>query len=199
MRSKMFIMSYVRIITILGVILLAVGCHVQNQQPVVPKANQVAPVINTEQPKLLEQPPKLFSTNWQPIIAPFITKLLKQVTIDDNNQLLISGVKNNSNNFVSSIKINKIINNLLAKQTVFNIKDQLEVNQAKQFLGIPYDDGIIARTKIKTLARKIHADYILFTTIDQVPNATDNSASITMELLSVESDKLVWKSSSTSQ
>lgn len=182
-------MSYFRNALFLMVMLALVSCqHRVVEQPISPVTDYIA---QNEELKIVEQPPQLTTTNWQPIIKPLIDKLLKIKDIQDNNLLLISDVKNNSNHYVSTTEVNKLILNLLSEQNIFNIIDKATINQSKLILGIPYDDASISRNKMITLASDVKANYILFTSINQVPDLQSESADVRLELLSVESGKVI--------
>lgn len=182
-------MSYFRNALFLMVMLALVSCqHRVVEQPISPITDYIA---QNEELKIVEQPPQLTTTNWQPIIKPLIDKLLKIKDIQDNNLLLISDVKNNSNHYVSTTEVNKLILNLLSEQNIFNIIDKATINQSKLILGIPYDDASISRNKMITLANDVKANYILFTSINQVPDLQSESADVRLELLSVESGKVI--------
>ena len=182
-------MSYFRNAIFLMVMLALVSCqHRVVEQPISPVTDYIA---QNEELKIVEQPPQLTTTNWQPIIKPLIDKLLKIKDIQDNNLLLISDVKNNSNHYVSTTEVNKLILNLLSEQNIFNIIDKATINQSKLILGIPYDDASISRNKMITLANDVKANYILFTSINQVPDLQSESADVRLELLSVESGKVI--------
>ncbi len=182
-------MSYFRNALFLIVMLALVSCqHRVVEQPISPVTDYIA---QNEELKIVEQPPQLTTTNWQPIIKPLIDKLLKIKDIQDNNLLLISDVKNNSNHYVSTTEVNKLILNLLSEQNIFNIIDKPTVNQSKLILGIPYDDASISRNKMIALANDVKANYILFTSINQVPDLQSESADVRLELLSVESGKVI--------
>lgn len=182
-------MSYFRNALFLMVMLALVSCqHRVVEQPISPVTDYIA---QNEQLKIVEQPPQLTTTNWQPIIKTLIDKLLKIKDIQDNNLLLISDVKNNSNHYVSTTEVNKLIFNLLSEQNIFNIIDKATINQSKLILGIPYDDASISRNKMITLANDVKANYILFTSINQVPDLQSESADVRLELLSVESGKVI--------
>lgn len=182
-------MSYFRNAIFLMVMLALVSCqHRVVEQPISPVTDYI---VQNEELKIVEQPPQLTTTNWQPIIKPLIDKLLKIKDIQDNNLLLISDVKNNSNHYVSTTEVNKLILNLLSEQNIFNIIDKATINQSKLILGIPYDDASISRNKMITLANDVKANYILFTSINQVPDLQSESADVRLELLSVESGKVI--------
>lgn len=182
-------MSYFRNALFLMVMLALVSCqHRVVEQPISPVTDYIA---QNEELKIVEQPPQLTTTNWQPIIKPLIDKLLKIKDIQDNNLLLISDVKNNSNHYVSTTEVNKLILNLLSEQNIFNIIDKATINQSKLILGIPYDDASISRNKMIALANDVKANYILFTSINQVPDLQNESADVRLELLSVESGKVI--------
>lgn len=182
-------MSYFRNALFLMVMLALVSCqHRVVEQPISPVTDYIA---QNEELKIVEQPPQLTTTNWQPIIKPLIDKLLKIKDIQDNNLLLISDVKNNSNHYVSTTEVNKLILNLLSEENIFNIIDKATINQSKLILGIPYDDASISRNKMITLANDVKANYILFTSINQVPDLQSESADVRLELLSVESGKVI--------
>lgn len=182
-------MTYFRNALFLMVMLALVSCqHRVVEQPISPVTDYMA---QNEELKIVEQPPQLTTTNWQPIIKPLIDKLLKIKDIQDNNLLLISDVKNNSNHYVSTTEVNKLILNLLSEQNIFNIIDKATINQSKLILGIPYDDASISRNKMITLANDVKANYILFTSINQVPDLQSESADVRLELLSVESGKVI--------
>ena len=182
-------MSYFRNALFLMVMLALVSCqHRVVEQPISPVTDYIT---QNEELKIVEQPPQLTTTNWQPIIKPLIDKLLKIKDIQDNNLLLISDVKNNSNHYVSTTEVNKLILNLLSEQNIFNIIDKATVNQSKLILGIPYDDASISRNKMIALANDVKANYILFTSINQVPDLQSKSADVRLELLSVESGKVI--------
>lgn len=182
-------MSYFRNALFLMVMLALVSCqHRVVEQPISPITDYIA---QNEELKIVEQPPQLTTTNWQPIIKPLIDKLLKIKDIQDNNLLLISDVKNNSNHYVSTTEVNKLILNLLSEQNIFNIIDKPTINQSKLILGIPYNDASISRNKMIALANDVKANYILFTSINQVPDLQSESADVRLELLSVESGKVI--------
>lgn len=192
-------MKYFRSTIIFAVFLMLSGCQTLTKTN---KQSQAAPIITIDEspvtaqaPKLLEQPPKLIQTNWQPAIQPLVKNLLRTVKIDENNQLLISDAKNYSSQYVSSTEMNKIIVKLISQKPVFNIIDRLIINQSKSVLGIPYNDSSVSRSKMLTLAKNVKADYLLFTTVNEQSNLPDTPVDVVMELVSVETGKKIWQSS----
>lgn len=190
-------MKYFRSTIIFAVFLMLSGCQTLTKTN---KQSQAAPIITIDEspvtaqaPKLLEQPPKLIQTNWQPVIQPLVKNLLRTVKIDENNQLLISDAKNYSSQYVSSTEMNKIIVKLISQKPVFNIIDRLIINQSKSVLGIPYNDSSVSRSKMLTLAKNVKADYLLFTTVNEQSNLPDTPVDVVMELVSVETGKKIWQ------
>lgn len=190
-------MKYFRSTIIFAVFLMLSGCQTLTKTN---KQSQAAPIITIDEspvtaqaPKLLEQPPKLIQTNWQPAIQPLVKNLLRTVKIDENNQLLISDAKNYSSQYVSSTEMNKIIVKLISQKPVFNIIDRLIINQSKSVLGIPYNDSSVSRSKMLTLAKNVKADYLLFTTVNEQSNLPDTPVDVVMELVSVETGKKIWQ------
>lgn len=167
------------------------GCQVNQSN----NTNNEAPIV-VEEPPVVKSPPKLRPPNWKSIFTPLVDELLETAEVSTNNQLLISDVKNNSNGYVSSTQINKILFDLLANQNIFNVTDKVTVNVSKHLLGISDDDKLVSRSKMIALARSVEADYVLFTTINQIPKSSKVKAEVEMELLLVKTGEIVWQFSS---
>lgn len=163
------------------------GCHLLEQNRQTPAPIQNNPV------SVVEQPPKILATDWQVVISPLIAELIQTAEVSDSNSLLISDIRNRSNEYVSGAQINSIIFNAFNQQNIFAIIDKKVVNQAKQNLGIPYDDSLVSRSKMIGLARQVKADYVLFTTINSVPKLPETPANVSMELLLTKTGEIVWQ------
>lgn len=158
--------------------------------------NKQAPIDDISAPIVVEQPPKIIVTDWKTILTPLVNELLQTAEVTENNRILISDIKNASNRYVSSTQINNVIFNLLSDQDIFSIIDKQTINQAKQHLGISYDDASVSRSKMIALARNVKADYLLFTTVNQPPQFADTQANVSMELLLTKTGEIVWQLSS---
>lgn len=181
---------YLSGVAIMISIMVLSGCHLLEQNRQTPAPIQNNPV------SVVEQPPKILATDWQVVISPLIAELIQTAEVSDSNSLLISDIRNRSNEYVSGAQINSIIFNAFNQQNIFAIIDKKVVNQAKQNLGIPYDDSLVSRSKMIALARQVKADYVLFTTINQVPKLPETSANVSMELLLTKTGEIVWQFSS---
>lgn len=181
---------YLSGVAIMISIMVLSGCHLLEQNRQTPALIQNNPV------SVVEQPPKILATDWQVVISPLIAELIQTAEVSDSNSLLISDIRNRSNEYVSGAQINSIIFNAFNQQNIFAIIDKKVVNQAKQNLGIPYDDSLVSRSKMIALARQVKADYVLFTTINQVPKLPETSANVSMELLLTKTGEIVWQFSS---
>lgn len=178
---------YLSGVAIMISIMVLSGCHLLEQNRQTPAPIQNNPV------SVVEQPPKILATDWQVVISPLIAELIQTAEVSDSNSLLISDIRNRSNEYVSGAQINSIIFNAFNQQNIFAIIDKKVVNQAKQNLGIPYDDSLVSRSKMIALARQVKADYVLFTTINQVPKLPETSANVSMELLLTKTGEIVWQ------
>lgn len=181
---------YLSGVAIMISIMVLSGCHLLEQNRQTPAPIQNNPV------SVVEHPPKILATDWQVVISPLIAELIQTAEVSDSNSLLISDIRNRSNEYVSGAQINSIIFNAFNQQNIFAIIDKKVVNQAKQNLGIPYDDSLVSRSKMIALARQVKADYVLFTTINQVPKLPETSANVSMELLLTKTGEIVWQFSS---
>lgn len=181
--------SFNRIVVISILLSMITGCSLI-------ESNKQVPIVEVEKPVIIEQPPQLNTTNWLNYLTPLIDELLQTTNVADNNNLLIASIKNNSHSYISEPEINKTIVELLSQQTIFNLIDKMTISQEKQNLGIPYDDSTVSRDKMLVLAHNINANYILFTTVNQVPQEPDIKADITMKLMSVKTKKTIWQFSS---
>jgi len=170
-------------------IIILTGCHLLNLENYPSSAQQ-------DEVSVVESPPKLLITNWQAILSPLIDELLETMPVSGNNTLLISDVNNRSDQYISSTTINDILVNLLNQQTIFHVIDNKIVNLAKQSLAIPNDDSLVSRGKMIALARNVNADYVLFTTIDQVPKLPDKPAVVSLELILTKTGEIIWQFSS---
>ncbi|GAA5106546.1 penicillin-binding protein activator LpoB [Orbus sasakiae] len=181
---------YLSVVAIIISTMALSGCHLLEQNRQTPAPIQNNPV------SVVEQPPKILATDWQVVISPLIAELIQTAEVSDSNSLLISDIRNRSNEYVSGAQINSIIFNAFNQQNIFAIIDKKVVNQAKQNLGIPYDDSLVSRSKMIALARQVKADYVLFTTINQVPKLPETPANVSMELLLTKTGEIVWQFSS---
>ncbi|XKM12518.1 hypothetical protein RCS94_05710 [Orbaceae bacterium ac157xtp] len=171
-------------------VLLLSGCELTG--------SRLQPSDNSKQPTdVVSLPPKIVGTDWNSILTPLINELLETAEVGENNQLLISDIKNNSNSYVSSAQLNKLIyNQLSSRQDIFKVIDKKTINQARQVLGISYNDALVSRSKMIALARNINADYLLFTTVNKTPDQDDSQAVVSMELLLTKTGEIVWQFSS---
>ncbi|WP_392562645.1 hypothetical protein RHO12_03950 [Orbus sturtevantii] len=175
------------VIMIVATTILA-GCHLLNSN------NQ--PALIEQEVLIVESPPKLLTTDWSIILSPLIDELLETMAVNGNNTLLISDVNNHSQQYISSTAINDILVKALNEQTIFQVIDSNSVNIAKQSVGIPNDDSLVSRGKMIALARKVNADYVLFTIIDQAPKLPDTLAEVSLELILTKTGEIIWQFSS---
>ncbi|WP_392563891.1 hypothetical protein RHO13_11860 [Orbus wheelerorum] len=180
---------YLQTIAMTIAITILAGCH--RLEP----NNNPSPT-QQEALNVVEHPPKFITTDWQTILSPLIDELLETMAVNGNNTLLISDVNNRSNQYISPTAINDILVKLLNRQTIFQVIDNNIVNLAKQNLGIPNDDALVSRAKMVALARKVDADYVLFTIIDQVPKLPDTPAEVSLELIQTKTGEIIWQFSS---
>lgn len=185
--------QYRKLIIIAITSLILNGCQlIDRSDPVVPKPVE-KPDVGVE---VVTPPPKIVTTDWKTVFAPLIAELIQTMAVNGNNSLLISDPKNNTEHYLSSASLNNTILNEFGQQNIFSVIDQKTVNYAKQLLGFVYDDELVSRGKMIALARQVEADYVLFTTINRVPNLPDVKADVSMELLLTKTGEIVWQLSS---
>lgn len=178
----------VKLIAIAVTIISLNGCQID-----IPREQVVPP---TKSDTIVEQPPKIVTLDWQSVLQPLIDELLETMNVSANNTLLISDINNRSDQYISSVNINNVMANAFKQQTIFKVVDSKLVNQAKQLLGIGSDDSLVSRGKMLALARQLQTDYVLFTTINRVPEPPEQTANVAMELLLTKTGEIVWQFSS---
>lgn len=186
--------KFVYVILSALMMVLLTACNTTSVQPSKPISDLAKNL--TKPVSVLELPPPMISTDWRHILSPMIDELIQTSDIGENNRVLVSDVKNNSGNYVSPSQINNVLFSLMAQQDIFAPIDKSFVTQAKQTLGIPYDDALVSRSKMIGLARHLNADYLLFTTIKQTPQSPNIPGDVSMELLLTKSGEIVWQFSS---
>lgn len=168
---------------------LLAGCQLSNPSPQI----AVKPNIDIPPPDdVLETPPEIVKKNdWNTILSPFVKRVLDASSYSGGNHaLFISDIQNRSNEYIANSQVNDALHQLVNQQNTFAVVDRETVDNAKQALGIAFDDKLVSRSKMIALAKSINVDYVLFTTIYKIPNESGEST-ISMELLSAQTGEIL--------
>lgn len=141
-------------------------------------------------------PPQLnIMIDWESVFSPLVADMLKVPQPISNNLLLVSDVKNNTNDYLPIEKINTSLTQVLKKTSQYYLIDKMAVYQGKQALGISADDKLLSRAKTVALARYLKTNLVLFATINQLSSVTKNEVRATLELLSTKTGEIIWHQS----
>lgn len=170
---------------------LLAGCHLLDSE----KTVDIPPIDNSPV-GIIETPPQIVKkTDWRSILSPFITKILQSSSIPEGNRvLLISDIQNRTGDFVANNQIDEALHQLMSKQQIFSVANKQSINQAKQAIGIASDDTLVSRGKMIGLAKSMNAQYVLFTTLYQLPNDDNGTdANLSMELLYTQNGEILGR------
>ncbi|MCX8587061.1 MULTISPECIES: hypothetical protein [unclassified Gilliamella] len=179
----------IRLLAFSAFVSLLVGCHLLDSKKTVD-----TPPIDNSPIGIIETPPQIVKkTDWRSILSPFITKILQSSSIPEGNRvLLISDIQNRTGEFVANNQIDEALHQLMSKQPIFSVVNKQSINQAKQAIGIGSDDKFVSRGKMIGLAKSINAQYVLFTTLYQLPNDDNGTdADLSIELLSTQNGEIL--------
>jgi penicillin-binding protein activator len=144
---------------------------------------------------IVTAPPQLnIMIDWENVFSPLVTEMLKVPQPISNNVLLVSDVKNNTNDYLPIEKINASLTQVLKKKSQYHLVDKMAVYQGKQALGISADDKLLSRAKMVALARYLKTDLVLFASINQL-STTKDEVNATLELLSTKTGEIIWHQS----
>ena len=181
----------IRLLAFIAFVSLLVGCHLLDSKKTVD-----TPPIDNSPIGIIETPPQIVKkTDWRSILSPFITKILQSSSIPEGNRvLLISDIQNRTGDFVANNQIDEALHQLMSKQQIFSVANKQSINQAKQAIGIASDDTLVSRGKMIGLAKSMNAQYVLFTTLYQLPNDDNGTdANLSMELLYTQNGEILGR------
>lgn len=181
----------IRLLAFSSFVSLLAGCHLLDSEKTVD-----IPSIDNSPVGIIETPPQIVKkTDWRSILSPFITKILQSSSIPEGNRvLLISDIQNRTGDFVANNQIDEALHQLMSKQQIFSVANKQSINQAKQAIGIASDDTLVSRGKMIGLAKSMNAQYVLFTTLYQLPNDDNGTdANLSMELLYTQNGEILGR------
>lgn len=181
----------IRLLVFSSFVSLLAGCHLLDSEKTV-----VTPPIDNSPIGIIETPPQIVKkTDWRSILSPFITKILQSSSNPEGNRvLLISDIQNRTGDFVANNQIDEALHQLMSKQQIFSVANKQSINQAKQAIGIASDDTLVSRGKMIGLAKSMNAQYVLFTTLYQLPNDDNGTdANLSMELLYTQNGEILGR------
>lgn len=181
----------IRLLAFSSFVSLLAGCHLLDSE----KTVDIPPIDNSPV-GIIETPPQIVKkTDWRSILSPFITKILQSSSIPEGNRvLLISDIQNRTGDFVANNQIDEALHQLMSKQQIFSVANKQSINQAKQAIGIASDDTLVSRGKMIGLAKSMNAQYVLFTTLYQLPNDDNGTdANLSMELLYTQNGEILGR------
>ncbi|MEQ4923711.1 penicillin-binding protein activator LpoB [Proteus hauseri] len=187
-----------RILFVVMSVFLLAGCPSMLPQqppvtvePVTPTEplEPVEPVTPIEPPiEVVPTPPKITSIDWNTAIQPLIRQMAVTDDLIAGKLLVVDNVKNNSGGNIQAVNatntIIQSVNQISALQTV----PYAQMMSARKALGLSGEDSLGLRSAAIGLARYLHADYILFSTVD---GKKDNRV-INMQLMSVSTGEILW-------
>lgn len=133
--------------------------------------------------------PKINTIDWQSSLSYMINNLVNAKDIEDGSILLVNTMQNNTNGSLQTIKVTSVLTNLIIKSSNrFSVISTAKFDAARQLLGLSIDDSLELRSKAIGLARKLHAQYVLYSTAGGNVNQPD----IDMQLILVESGEIIW-------
>lgn len=181
----------IRLLAFSSFVSLLAGCHLLDSEKTVD-----TPPIDNSPVGIIETPPQIVKkTDWRSILSPFIIKILQSSSIPEGNRvLLISDIQNRTGDFVANNQIDEALHQLMSKQQIFSVANKQSINQAKQAIGIASDDTLVSRGKMIGLAKSMNAQYVLFTTLYQLPNDDNGTdANLSMELLYTQNGEILGR------
>lgn len=183
-------------ILLLALAILLAGCQsINDMLPAQNGGKTTAPIVEpeiVEPPIVVAPPPKQYRVNWQPAINALISSLLTVDTSESSGNLLLIGqVRNQTNRHMPTQEIESLLISKLMNANKFMLIPSDSLYEAKQVLGIAADDNLITRSKLIGLARYVHADLILNTTLA----GSAEKPSINMQLMLTNSGELLWSKS----
>lgn len=181
----------IRLLAFSSFVSLLAGCHLLDSE----KTVDIPPIDNSPV-GIIETPPQIVKkTDWRSILSPFITNILQSSSIPEGNRvLLISDIQNRTGDFVANNQIDEALHQLMSKQQIFSVANKQSINQAKQAIGIASDDTLVSRGKMIGLAKSMNAQYVLFTTLYQLPNDDNGTdANLSMELLYTQNGEILGR------
>lgn len=173
-------------------LLLLVGCQSSNTTapPTEHAPAKVAP-IEPEQPPTAEsipEPPKLHNINWSASLQPLMAQLAAIPATETGKLILAEGVRNRTNGSIQSSNANTILAQKIAEIQRFTAVNSQQLALAKQALGLSVNDNLTSKAKAMALARKLQADFVLYTTV----KGDTKNAIISMQLMLVSSGEIIW-------
>lgn len=170
----------------------------QPQQPVEPQPEPTVPSVPTipQQPGPIEhggdasgQPaPRVRHYDWNGAAQPLAAKMLQTNGVNAGSILLVDSVNNRTNGSLNAAEATSALRNALEGNGKFTLVSAPQLAVAKQQLGLSPQDSLGSRSKAIGIARKVGAQYVLYT------NATGNvnAPTLQMQLMLVQSGEIVW-------
>ncbi len=165
-------------------------------QPMVPSAGTVpqqpgpimetAPGMGTSGGNMAA--PQVRSYNWSSAVQPMVNNMLASGGASAGSILLVDSVNNHTNGTLRTAEGTKALLGAVASNKTFKLVTPQQLNQAKQSLGLSPNDSLGTRSKALGIARKVGAQYVLYTSATGKVNAPG----LRMQLMTVQTGEIVW-------
>lgn len=134
--------------------------------------------------------PKVRNYSWSSATSPLVARMVKADGVTSGSLLLVDSVNNQTNGTIQSDQATQALHSALAGSK-FNVVSAQQLAQAKRELGLSVQDNLGTRSKALGLARKLNAQYVLYT------SATGNAASpvLKMQLMLAQTGEIIWSGS----
>ncbi|WP_392565546.1 hypothetical protein RHO15_08095 [Utexia brackfieldae] len=173
--------------------LLLNGCQLWNMTSS-QRQSQSVDYPDNHSGSMIEARPQITSvTDWNGVFAPLIKQLLLVPLPVASNTLLVSDIKNSTDQYIPYQKINAAIVGQLTVQGRYKLIDKTTVNLGKQALGLPSDDTLVSRSKMIALGRYLGSDFVLFSSLNQIDQSSDAQPKVNLELLSTKTGEIIWR------
>ena len=132
--------------------------------------------------------PRVRHYDWGSAAAPMVNQMLQAGGVNNGSVLLVDSVNNRTNGTLKTSDATNALRGALTNNGKFTLVSAQQLSVAKQSLGLSANDSLGSRTKAMGIARKVGAQYVLYS------NATGNvnAPQLQMQLMTVQTGEIVW-------
>lgn len=132
--------------------------------------------------------PRVRHYDWGSAAVPMVSQMLQSAGVSNGSVLLVDSVNNRTNGSLKTSDATSALRSALTNNGKFTLVSSQQLSTAKQALGLSANDSLGSRSKAMGIARKVGAQYVLYS------NATGNvnAPQLQMQLMTVQSGEIVW-------
>ncbi|WP_148424735.1 hypothetical protein [Candidatus Pantoea carbekii] len=120
-------------------------------------------------------------------IQKIVMNMVQTIRIHPDSILLVDCIRNNNKKCLENKNLKKIVEHTLLLNSQFSLISSEQLKKTKLKFGLSLDDNLNSHSKFISLARIMHAQYILYTNIQD-----DKLPIVQVQLIQLNSGEIIW-------